>query len=53
MQMLHDLANSIFVYQKLLKFIFNQTAYSFDTFTERLGENLSQNSKACIQDQWF
>lgn len=51
MQMLHDLANSIFVYQKLLKFIFNQTAYSFDTFTEILGENLSQNSKACIQDQ--
>ena len=49
MQMLHDLANSIFVYQKLLKFIFNQTAYFFDTFTERLGENLSQNSKACIQ----
>lgn len=27
----------------------NQTAYFFDTFTERLGENLSQNSKACIQ----
>jgi hypothetical protein len=44
-------AGGVFVYQKLLKFIFNQTAYSFDTFTERLGENLSQNSKACIQDQ--
>lgn len=27
----------------------NQTAYFFDTFTERLGENLNQNSKACIQ----
>lgn len=27
----------------------DQTSYFFDTFTEKLGENLSQNSKACIQ----
>ena len=27
----------------------NQTAYLFDTFTEKLAENLIQNPKACIQ----
>ncbi|NNP69912.1 pyridoxamine 5'-phosphate oxidase family protein [Acinetobacter sp. Ac_5812] len=35
----------------------NQTAYFFDTYTEKLSENLIQNTKACIQaintNRWF